>query len=79
MKWAHQIEILGGHLDLLEAKGRIEVKWSHRNVVDSGELDVTDHGCEGNECAIKTNMQHQGRGPGGSEGDQKATGAVERN
>ena len=78
MKWAHQIEILGGHLDLLEAKRHIEVEWNRRSVVDSGELDVTDHGCEGNECVIETNMQHRGRGPRGSEGDQKATGAVER-
>ena len=61
MKRRHQVEILGGHLDLPEAKGRIGVEWSHGNVVDSGELDVIDHGYEGNEYVVETNTQRRVR------------------
>lgn len=65
-------------MDLLEAKGRIEVEWSRRNVADGCELDVIDHVCEGNERVVETNPRRRVRGPGGPEGDQKATGAVKR-
>lgn len=58
MKRTHQVEILGGHFDLPEAKVRIEVEWRHGNVVDSGELDVIDYGCKGNEHVVETNTQH---------------------
>ena len=47
-----------GHFDLPEAKVHIEVEWRHGNVVDSGELDVIDYGCKGNEHVVETNTQH---------------------
>ena len=77
VKWTHQVEIPEGHLDLLEAKGCVEVEWSRGNVVNGGKLDGVDHGHEGNERVIETNTQRQVRGPGGPENDQEAVRAVE--
>ena len=65
-------------MDLLEAKGRIKVEWSRRNIADGCKLNVIDHVCKENERVIETNPQCQVRGPGGPEGDQKAMGAVKR-
>ena len=57
----------------------VEVNSDHQNVVDDAGCDWICPRSEENERVVETNAQRRDRGPGGAEGDQVESRAVEYN